>query len=270
MKHLSALIKESLKTNNITKIFGTDIQNDEREYLCQEQLKEEVNDFFEGTIIDPIYSYDYINEMLLTHDYKKLIKAIQKTYGDIVEDIAYIDIQNEDKNTFYIKLEDDSIVEDDKFKTLLDFFNYFIRNKIKDKRSEVYGYYCIEPKYSEKISQDILNKYNNLCYHYTTKKNVDSILKNGLRIKRSKDFRYPNRIYVVLCNRKDVFNPDITSFAKRQISSKKIHDEDGIACMQINLNKLNVDIYKDTTLPDDEAYFLYNNIPKEYIKEIKQ
>lgn len=263
MKRLTQYINESLKTGKKTRIFG--ISLDERSWIDNNVLRYDVDEFFDGTIVEPIYNWAYIDETLKTHDFKSLVRALQKTYDDVIHDIAYIDT-GDDKNTIYVKFDDEDCVSDEKFKKILAFFNYILRNKITNKHSDVYGYWCIEPIYSKKVEKETLKKYNNLCYHYTTKENVDSILKNGLRIKKSKDFGYPERIYVMLVNKKDVFSDETIRFVKKQIGSEKVYKEGGLTCVQVNLNKISIDVYKDTTTPDDNTYFIYNNIPSSCLK----
>lgn len=132
-----------------------------REYRDQVQLKEDIESFFYGTLVDPIYSWSYIDENLKSHDYNKLIKTLENEFDP--KDIAVYD--NGDKaNAIYILFKEDVDSTDDKLKTILDFFNYTYRNKVNNKRSQLYGYVCIEPKYSEKISKEEFNKYHGIFY----------------------------------------------------------------------------------------------------------
>ena len=82
----------------------------------------------------------------------------------------------------------------------------------------------IEPKFSNIVD---LTEYHNICYHFTDMKNIDSILRNGLRIKNNSYRTYPERIYLYKTNNlfsNNQLNPDIlltTSFTLSSFTSSK-------------------------------------------------
>lgn len=76
-------------------------------------------------------------------------------------------------------------------------------------------------------------------------------------------------IFFVGCKKEDVYKQEIQSFAKQQIGAKKIYLDGGLGCIQINFNELNINIYKDSVLPEDKAYFIYNSIPVKYLRKIE-
>jgi hypothetical protein len=146
-----------------------------------------------------------------------------------------------------------------KLNDILFFYNYYnsfsrhIDNKL---------HYFIEPYYPKDISEDIRSKHLNI-YHFTHKKNIDSILNNGLRCKKNNYRDFPERIYLYVTDKKIDYNDkDILIFIDKTLNTTK-----DIAIFKIkNIN--NISIYNDTAMIEDNACFTYNNISKLQIKLI--
>lgn len=232
-------------------------------------LLEEMNEFFDNDIPQDIIekfqqeSYvDYIWENLQTHDYRLLKKQLTKYFSKDIEE--YVNQKDADKNDiFLIKARNSNLHKDPKFQSLLQFFNYFIR--------EIRGNsYTIEPIYSTKMNDWVYGDCNQVVYHFTDSKSAESILKNGLRIKgRNLDhWKYPERIYLYAPGyylSTDNINDwigdamDVTDLSKGNLVVLKIDLH--------KTNKTNIDFYKDPAM-HEKAIFTYNNIPKECITKL--
>ena len=186
------------------------------------------------------------------------------------KDIDYIDIVDSDNNndnvkSFFIKGDKDKLIELSKtpdFVSLLTFFNYNIVAIKPD------GKMYIEPLYPTYVD---LEKSHNIVYHFTTIKNAQSILKNGLRPKRSLNGTRPERADCYY--NKPTIDEDAIPFILSLFSKTEIKYK-GLSILKIDLNKnayrknYTCNFYKDTLMKVKGAVFTLNNIPKEYISEI--
>ena len=259
--------------------------------ISNEYLYEELKDFFIDIPNDYIKLYEnnclykigfnYINENLKTHDYKKLQSQLLKEYGDYIEGFKdyngsekiksfYIILKNQETSKFdnpllSIKNVDKNEVE--KFFNILRFFNYQYSNwKFVDNKYTLY----IEPIYSEDASE-YFDKCHRQAYHFTYKKNVKGILKNGLRLKRGTYRNFPERIYLWATDKKQDVNDknkELLDFVRKIFGDDKLSLKD-IGIIKVDLYHTNFPVYKDTAMKDKEAIFIYNNIPAQCCKEIK-
>lgn len=195
---------------------------------------------------------DLYYETLKTHDTDLLIKKLKDIYKD---DISCIKYNGEDKYSFYIVMNNE--INTNKLNDILFFYNYI---KSFERRINNKIHYFIEPYYSKDISDDIYNKHLHI-YHFTNKRNVNSILNNGLRCKKSSYREFPERIYLYITNKKIEDDKDnVLKFIDRVLNSTQ-----DIAVFKIK-NIHNIPIYNDTAMDDDNTCFTYNNIDKSQIK----
>jgi len=211
-----------------------------------------------------------VNENLKSHDANKLQRKIKEYFPDYKFDFYSVldkkSLKNKyDKKSFLIDLDDYSsmnkIKKDEKFISLLQFYNYYITK-------EFYGSLVVSPLYSEKVNDQV--KENKYLYHFTTGNNEESILKNGLRSK-SGDYRYfPKRVYLYSTNKNITpknINDDkeIEKFIKKILNDFDI-DEYGVTIFEIDKDKLNnINFYTDDYMEEKESVFIYSNIPAEAI-----
>lgn len=218
---------------------------------------------------------EFILETLKSHDSKKLQDKLQKEY----KDIEFSDYSGDDKKSFYMILSNDYNVWDfyndakrldadydniEKFNNILNFYNYYVSYKQKiDNKWSLF----IEPRYSDNITSKIFNSHVSL-YHFTDSKSAESILKNGLRCKKSKYREFPERIFLWATNKKLEDNlEELYKFILTVGNISKLYNNE-LSILKIK-NNGKFDIYNDTAMTQDEAVFTYENIPSEYIKEIK-
>lgn len=264
------------------------------EYIY-EQLEEFFDDIsyeyielYENNILYKV-GFDYITENLKTHNYKKLQDYLLKEYGDYIEE--FIDYSgSEDKKSFYIILKNQKpkynldtssfdlpllsvkgvtkkYEETEKFFNILRFFNYeYSQWKWVDKKYALF----IEPIYSEDASE-YFDKCHRQAYHFTHKKNVVNILKNGLRLKRGTYRNFPERIYLWANDNKQDINDNnskLLDFIRKLFGNDKLTLED-IGIIKVDLYHTDFPAYKDTAMKEKEAIFVYNSIPANLCKEIK-
>ena len=267
--------------------------------ISNEYLYEEMKDFFgdipkqyitlyENNCIYKI-GFDYINENLKTHDYKKLQNQLLKEYGNYIEEFKDYE-GNDNIKSFYIILNsqkpkynletskfdnpllsvknvEKNTEEVEKFFNILRFFNYqYSQWSFVDNKDCLY----IEPIYSEDAS-GYFDKCHRQAYHFTYKKNVEGILKNGLRLKRGIYRKFPERIYLWATDKKQDINDnnkELLDFIHKIFSNDKLY-LNNIGIIKVDLYHTNYPVYKDTAMKDKEAIFVYNNIPANLCKEIK-
>lgn len=211
---------------------------------------------------------DYILENLNTHDYKLLQKKLIEKFGDDIIINSYIyDKDCTDKNSFIVITQNKSFFENKQFLQLLSFFNYTLR-EIKDIENNEYAG-IIEPIFSDRINLTGIYK----IYHITKKNFVESILKNGLRVRKPEYANVDKRIYLYI-PKDNKLKLDITliEFLNKLFNNVVIPSKLGF--IEIDLYKMIKDhnepwLYKDTAMKFDEAVFTLDNIPAKYLKEIK-
>lgn len=217
-----------------------------------EFLTEEINNKFKED-----WHYDYIKEMLESHDINKLSSKIQSLYN------VKIDKLNSSENeldiisvTFKDSDDLDAFLKDQKIKNALHYFNYFITKAFKEKL-QVF----IEPSFSKEISDEEFEACHGVFFHITSKHNALKILSHGLIPKASLEdnYRYfPERAYIV----------GLKSFKDADSKLKEIAEltnehPENCAILKINLNRNYVRVFKDLAMNErDDCYFVYSRIWK--------
>lgn len=256
MENLSDYLKNLHENGLDFMVSSLDYYNNLSEFYNNDIPYDLINDFCNDI------RRDYIGENLKTHNYKLLQSKLINKFDDIID----FNNQNgsDDKCSFIINSKNKDIVYNDEFIKIVEFFNYKIRNIF----TTTNGLYAIimEPVYSEDMTNIVYDKCNGIIYHITDDRNVDSILRNGLRIKKiSSDM--PGRVYVyapgfyISNKNKELWGDFI----------KRIGKYGDYKILKINLHKLKTKLkfYKDTAMNGDEVLFTYNNIPKICIEEVK-
>ena len=241
--------------------------------FSNEYLYEEMKDFFVNVPNDYIKLYEnnclykigfnYINENLKTHNYKKLQNQLLKEYEDYIEEFKdyvgtnniksfYIILKNQkpkynletskfDNPLLSVKNVSKNTKEVEKFFNILRFFNYQYSNwKFVDKKYALY----IEPIYSEDATE-YFDKCHRQAYHFTYKKNIEGILKNGLRLKRGKYREFPERIYLWATDKKKDINDDnkeLLDFIRKIFGNDKLLLKD-IGVIKVDLYHTDYPIY---------------------------
>lgn len=253
MKCLTEYIKDSFDPHNKIRFAINEYKNVLLDYFGE--FDEEVS-----------LEEDYILDNLNTHDAEKLKSKISDIAKVEFEDYSFGSIKS-----FSIlcasKEEAISLVENEKFKSLIEFFNYFV-SEIEDNRI------FIEPMYSEDRSKYVFNNCKGICYHVTTQERAEKIMRTGLRMKRSPYRELPSRIYLYATPKLSLLkDKNIKDFAYKIVNKLRAKREGGIAIIRVNLNRCYNDVmrfYKDTSMKEDEAVFTYNNIPPECLTKLNK
>lgn len=224
-------------------------------------------------ISNNVMSYDFIDENLKSHDYKKLISKLYNKFFDEIVEFSVYDFEhtNDLKSVIIsfnktISLDDiDYLIHSNDFISITEFFNYKVRKfDMKDK------YVILEPLFPRKCN-DLIEKHNYTAYYFIEydKRVYDSILTHGIRIKENKSNLYPKRIYMIFP--KTGYNFDFSIKSNRHfleiLFGNDLHKD--LVMFRIDLREIrNIDIYRDTTM-EELAVFTLNNIPAHAIKNHK-
>ena len=222
---------------------------------------------------------NYILEALNSHDKERLKKKLIQQFGTDYN-ISFNDIVGKKVGyskmafqliTEYTKTPD--LISDNKFISILQFFGYYLSYYIiidEESASDdiVPGtYYTIAPTWAEDINDMVYNENNGILYHFTLGSKKESILKNGLRIKKADYREFPERIYLYsyfgnIKDKNNQYKYDVIRFIIDIIDINEIRKY-GISVFKIDLNKtsFHIDFYTDDAVEDVNSVYTYNNIP---------
>lgn len=143
----------------------------------------------------------------------------------------------------------------------MNFFNYYFSSVRKLYNKNLYCILC-EPKYSEKVTKIVYEKYNGILYHLTTKQNWKNIKLKGLQLRGNSNlYRYiePRINFILGNNEHDIYERANT------IMKQKGYSKEECVLLKIDLNAgrknefnksaYSLDFYKDTLY--NEEYFVY-------------
>ena len=132
----------------------------------------------------------------------------------------------------------------------------------------------VEPIKTTNITEFVTNNCNGKIYHLCEKKNLQYILKSGLRIKGEENiYRYiRNKIYF-FCGEtmKDIENTFQTVLKSKDLLKYGISwITDNYSLLEIDVNGYNIDFYQDGYYMDDVRYigYTYNYFPPKRLKVV--
>jgi len=273
-------IKNFLKQHSVDEFFKNNYYYEQLEDFYGDDIPQKYIDQYNN---NELCSYEFIDENLQTHDSKKLQAKLLKEYSDIISNFI-IAKDSKDKQSFFIKYysnkykEYKKLKDDKKFNNILSFFNYYITgfyDVYNDETEKIEKLMLIEPRYSDNV-RDKLEKNHTRLYHFTDSKSAESIMKSGLRCKSAKYREFPERIFLWATNDKIIdkdkyLNNDVFDKIKHLVNWERC-SKYGLSCIKVDLyhrHTSDINIYSDTATPYDEAVFIYNNVPKEFLKELK-
>lgn len=211
---------------------------------------------------------NHIEESLIkSYDTNKLIDKIKNRYKDIEVSLYP---SKSDESLFTITFNDkdnyERFLEDIYIQKQLDFFGYYITEKI-DKKLLI----AIEPNFGTKCTDFVYNNCNGLIFHITSKEFYKNNIKyKGLKPKigNIKKYRYfTERIFLICGETTDEIIENI-----ELIIDQKGYEKDSYVILMIDLkeNHYNVNFYYDPS-EDNWHNCIYCNayFPYKYINEIK-
>lgn len=214
---------------------------------------------------------EIVDENLKTHNKSLLQTQLKKRFSDL----EFVNPSDVGIDCFKICQSDSKasiakIAEDDEFKDMLAFFGYVVKRVRQENDLKYYLY--IEPIYSESAYKFVWDDCKGICYHFTDKGSVKSILANGLRLRDANSGiryrgKYPKKIYLYCKPNYAKLNKNDLEFAYR-VTNKESVKENGLACIRVDLHRCHgVSLYKDTMM-EANAVFTYTSIPPECCKEV--
>lgn len=244
MRSLTEYVYADYPTKMSTRIQET--LDNIKEYFGQEIPDNLVDHVKEGTFPD------YVLENLNTHDVDLLIKKLKSTYPDI----------KIDKAEQGVRLKKGGIIvynhyEEDEFYDLIEFYGYDVT--LSDSRKAY-----VNPVKADRADELVYKKNHGQLYHFTTTDKVESILKNGLRIKEGTYRYFPHRIYLYTTIKNIMEVEDIEKFMKEVTGEDNIEN---IAILKVNLHNHKIPMYHDEIMKEGAVY-CYNNIPSSFIKQV--
>ena len=292
MRKLSEILKYDLGRQNKRRLKTFD------EYLYENNIQEEsvtekdilhynFQKFWLSDTINGTYE-DWINETLTPHSKDKLIQSIGFILGDYCEAIDDNPSQKENYQSkgqvvFFVKpdcpifdepdvdfltsfeLADCSMA--DEIYNVLEFRNYFIS---EIQYSEKYNLFFlfVESYFTTDASKEIKTS-GNILYHITNRKNLNNILRCGLRPKTGKrpyegGYRFfPKRLYLI------GNNPNIKADIENVVKDKQF-EESGIdyIILKIDLGNHNIGLWYDDASNNKFNVYTLELIPPKLIKEV--
>lgn len=212
-------------------------------------------------------NYDFISEMLQSHNVDDLISKLKTLCGDSILTVEK-EKGNKELDIFNLTFKDfNSFAKfqfDEKVKNALHYFNYFVTFAVKDTLT-IY----IEPSFSEKLTLEDYDKFHCRFFHVTQTAKVPLILARGLRCKSGLEggYRfYPKRAY--LLGIEDFKNKD--KILKKFIEKTKPNVKNSCVVIEVEMNYSFAEVYKDLSMQDrEDCYFVVTDIPKQCVKFYK-
>ena len=207
---------------------------------------------------------NHIEESLIkSYDTNKLIDKIKNRYKDIEVSLypsksneSLFSIEFNDKNDY------ENFLEDIYIQKQLDFFGYYITEKI-DKDLLI----AIEPNFGTKCAKFVYNECNGLIFHVTSKELYEKYIKDkGIKPFEGKQYRkFTERTFFICGETKEEIIDNIEFIIDQLNKSNYV-----ILMIDLKGNHYNVDFYYDPS-EDNWHNCIYCNtwFPITYITEIK-
>ena len=210
---------------------------------------------------------DLIQESLKTYNNDIVISKLNKeSFSTPILDIRKCS-NHSNKEIIQIKA-DRRILDDEKFKNLIKFFNYTFTGVDVDEKE----YLDFEPNTAECINDYIHKECHNILYHIVKKNRVDSILKSGLKIKGQDitDGGYRNfspRVFLLALTPKESNIENFRSICKDMFG---MYSNYNVLKLDFNKSKF-FDFYNDPATSMEGKYYAvytFSTIPPQLIKKV--
>lgn len=213
--------------------------------------------------------YNIIQENIIyenickSYDSKELLNKIKNKFNNYLYDGAEINpVSKSNSITLYIS--DKELINNETFKSLLNFYNYYI-SFCETRKHDNINYYevYIEPYKPEDKTDYIYNDCNGIVYRFVNDDGLKRLNHHGLVPRHDTDRYYPRYIFVVANKNKDELKKTLSQ-VQREIKKTNLH------LIKINLNKYEnkLRFYKDTASVNYDAYVTREYIPKYCCEEI--
>lgn len=242
-----------------------------RASLCEQfdDLLEYYDNSIPQYIADKFYYplSEIIQENLDSHNYQELENKLLSKFSNNINDFSTYTGKG-DKKSFVLNVKDTSIVDDNEFNSLLDFYNYYVR-KVNKRYSQI----IIAPIFSTKVTDYVWDTAHGKGLFFLPKSDIDNVLKVGIRPKGVVSTGLPKRffMYATSENINNIDKTVISTFVDK-LSKYKMMSKSNIGCIHVDLNKFengrSIVWYKDNLMTEEEAVFTEQPIPAEYLSKI--
>lgn len=224
----------------------------------------------------------WINEMLTSHSFEYLYKRLNQAIGAGFKKGE--NVNEKGRSELYIPYKYWKASEEDIRDTIDKYFwvlssirtrHSSIPGGIPRKSGDLYIYtisnheyvkVTLEPIKSDNVTKYVMRKCGGQIYHITSSKNLDSIMKNGIRMKgEDNSYRFiKNKTYFVVGKNSEELKKNIQTV----IDSKGISDA---IILKIDLKKhiYNISFFKDTFYKECDVVYTYAYFPPTFIDQVK-
>lgn len=243
--------------------------------ISNEDIQYVLDNNWYNTIVD-VFNNPLLNECLLDGEDNKtympdyVIRQIKQKYGTLGWQIRKIELH--DGKTALIIIEPEKYSYTDDIIKDMDKLGYFLcRKEDGIYRMQKWRVMSFEPKEQPDIRTEITS--STRIYHVTPATNLVSIMKTGL-VPKSSDkvdygFAYPSRVYLMTVNDMAVVHKlACTLFYGNKSSEEILEADDRYAIIELNIDKIPVNIHMFYDSCCEDAIFVRDNIPASAIKNI--
>lgn len=202
----------------------------------------------------------------IEHSYssKELLSKINSKFKEYLYDGIEVSTNNENTKSIDIYINNKDLQYNEEFKSLLNFYNYYV--SFCEYRKEYGGYYemYIEPYKPKEATDYIYNDCKGIVYRFVNDNGLKRLNHHGLVPRHDKDRHYPRYIFVI-ANPNENKLKDILSQVQSEIKKTNLH------LIKIDLNKYEnkLKFYIDPASVNYEAYVTREYIPKYCCEEIE-
>ena len=230
--------------------------------IITDNISETLQKDFESTmwndILGPIYENiqeDIYENIVNSYNSKDLLYKLKDKYYDYIVKPRFVETVKINKNSFTIEVSDKDIINEDEFKSLLNFYNYYVG--YCEKRNNNYEVY-IEPYKPQEETDYIYNDCKGIVYRLVDDNGLKRIKRHGLVPRHDINRYYPKYIYVFT---------DINDTDKVKHDIKK---QGNLHLIKIDLNKYSnkLRFYIDPATINYKAFVTREYIPKYCCEEI--
>lgn len=271
MKKLTSFIKSYKLPKN-------DFQNNIEDLINYNNLNEQDLTYYDIKILEGLLwhdkrgpKYEIVQENIIyeninkSYSSKELIKKINSKFRSYIYDSVEVNTSDENRkvNSIGLYINDDSLQYNEEFKSLLNFYNYYV--SFCEYRKEYDGYWeiYIEPYKPEEKTEYIYNDCKGIVYRFVNDNGLKRLNHHGLVPRHDNDRYYPRYIYVV-AEKNNIDLKKTLSKVQKEIKKTNLH------LIKIDLNKYEnkLKFYVDPASVNYDAFVTREYIPKYCCEEI--
>ena len=270
MKNIKEYIKQykypnNIKNPNLEDLIGyNNLQENELSYWDIKFLEGLLWHDKRGPKYDIIQENVIYENILHSYSSKELLEKINSKFKDYLYDGAEVPTNNENTKSIDLYINNKDLQYNEEFKSLLNYYNYYV--SFCDYRKEYMGYYemYIEPYKPKEVTDYIYNDCKGIIYRFIDDNGLKRLNHHGLVPKQGNDRNYPKYTFVIA-------NPDKNKLKDILLQVPKDIKKINLHLIKIDLNKYEnkLKFYIDPASVNYEAYVTREYIPKYCCEEIE-